>query len=324
MSEFLHPTPDNPLPENSVSGMLTMRDGKRLRYARFGAASRPLKGTVVIFAGRNECIEKYFETVRDLAERGFATAMIDWRGQGGSDRLIGGAPRGYIRDFDDYVSDVEEFWRDVVLPDCRAPFYVVGHSTGALIALRAAPRIASQLRRMVLAVPLLEFADMPMTMKATGRLARALTMIGLGRLPMPGSAAAHPSPFAYNKLTSDPMRYARNVGIFRAFPELGTGRPTVAWVGAVCRAVEAVQDPVFMEKLPVPVLIVAAGSDEVVSTLAIQRYARRFRANSAITIDGARHELMQESDIYRQQFFAAFDAFVPGSDLFPAEADPTI
>ena len=33
-----------------------------------------------------------------------------------------------------------------------------------------------------------------------------------------------------------------------------------------------------------------------------------------VTIDGARHEILQEADIYREQFWAAFDAFVPGSD----------
>ena len=321
MTEFLHPTEDNPVPADAVSGMLALRDGKRIRYARFAATGRPLKGTVVVFAGRNECIEKYFETVRDLAARGFGVAMIDWRGQGGSDRMLRGKPRGYVRDFGEYVSDMEEFWRDVVLPDCRAPFYALGHSTGALIALLAAPRLATQLRRMVLAAPLLEFADMPTSMKRTGRLARALAMTGFGRVPMPGSAASQPAPFAYNKLTSDPLRYARNVAIYRAHPELATGRPTVAWVGAVCRAVETVSDPGFMARLPVPTLIVAAGSDEVVSTLAIQRYTRRLKANAAITIDGARHEMLQEADVYRQQFFAAFDAFVPGSDLFPVQAE---
>ena len=32
-----------------------------------------------------------------------------------------------------------------------------------------------------------------------------------------------------------------------------------------------------------------------------------------VTIDGARHEIMMERDIYRAQLWGAFDAFVPGS-----------
>ena len=43
-----------------------------------------------------------------------------------------------------------------------------------------------------------------------------------------------PASFATNKLTSDPDRYRRNLGIYEAHPELGTGKPTVGWVHAAC------------------------------------------------------------------------------------------
>ena len=64
-------------------------------------------------------------------------------------------------------------------------------------------------------------------------------------------------------------------------------------------------------------LFIAAGADAVVSTPAIEHYVRRVKSGSLLTIDGARHEILQEADIYREQFFAAFDAFVPGSDPAP-------
>jgi lysophospholipase len=37
------------------------------------------------------------------------------------------------------------------------------------------------------------------------------------------------------------------------------------------------------------------------------------KAGHVVTIPGARHELLQEADIYREQALAAFDAFIPGS-----------
>ncbi len=40
---------------------------------------------------------------------------------------------------------------------------------------------------------------------------------------------------------------------------------------------------------------------------------RRLRGGQILTIAGARHELLQETDIFREQLFAAFDAFVPGN-----------
>jgi alpha-beta hydrolase superfamily lysophospholipase len=52
-----------------------------LRYARWAARGAP-QGTVCVFTGRSEAIEKYFETIADLLARGFAVAAMDWRGQG--------------------------------------------------------------------------------------------------------------------------------------------------------------------------------------------------------------------------------------------------
>ena len=105
VSELLHETPGNPLPEGARAGLLRTHDGKKLRYARFDATERPLKGTVVLLPGRNESIEKYFETIADLTRRGLAVATLDWRGQGLSDRLLRNRERGHVDRFDSYVRD---------------------------------------------------------------------------------------------------------------------------------------------------------------------------------------------------------------------------
>jgi lysophospholipase len=60
----------------------------------------------------------------------------------------------------------------------------------------------------------------------------------------------------------------------------------------------------------------AAGRDEIVSTSAIEDFSIRLRTGSHLIVPGAKHELMMERDRYRAQFWAAFDAFVPGSPLF--------
>jgi lysophospholipase len=62
----------------------------------------------------------------------------------------------------------------------------------------------------------------------------------------------------------------------------------------------------------IPVLLVNAGADSVVSVRAVERMARRLRGASYVLVAGARHELMMERDIFAAQFWAAFDAFVPG------------
>jgi len=316
MSEIVFATEGNPLPDRMVAGRLTMRDGKSIRYARFAAGSRPLKGTVVIIPGRNESIEKYFETVRDLSARGLGSLVFDLRGQGGSDRLLRDPERGHVASFDDYVADLEEVFDEVVLPDCRGPYYLLAHSTGALVALLAAPTLINRVRRMVLTSPLIAFARLPVSMKTLRRVTGLLYRLGLGsRYFGGGPRKSDPAPFSTNKLTTDHARYERNQSIYREHPELGIGGPTAAWIHAACVASERLDDPDFIGRIHIPLLIIAAGADEVVSTPATERLASRIRAGSIITIDGARHELLQEADLYREQVLAAFDAFVPGTDL---------
>eukprot|EP01035_Chromulina_nebulosa_P032084 gene32084-42819_t len=69
--------PANPVPDDVVSGTIKTPDGAELRFARW-APPAGRKGTVCVFTGRGESIEKYFETVRDLRDRGFAGALLEW------------------------------------------------------------------------------------------------------------------------------------------------------------------------------------------------------------------------------------------------------
>ena len=54
----------------------------------------------------------------------------------------------------------------------------------------------------------------------------------------------------------------------------------------------------------------------IVSTAATARFAVRLRAGSHLVVPGSRHEILTERDPFRAQFWAAFDAFVPGSPAY--------
>ena len=128
----------NPVPEGAVAGMITTSDGVKLRFARWRPAARRSRGTVCLFQGRAEAIEKYFEVVGDLRRRGFAVATLDWRGQGGSERRLRNRRKGHVDSFAEYDRDLDAFMEQVALPDCPPPHFALAHSTGGLIA--SAPR----------------------------------------------------------------------------------------------------------------------------------------------------------------------------------------
>lgn len=153
MSELLFETDANPVPHGIRAGLLEAHGGKTLRYAILKVETRPMRGTVLLLQGRNEFIEKYFETMADLSARGFTVLTFDWRGQGGSTRLLKDRQRGYVRSFDDYSDDLDLILSQIALPDCPPPFYVLGHSAGALVALASMGRLTSRVSRMVLCAP---------------------------------------------------------------------------------------------------------------------------------------------------------------------------
>ncbi len=312
MGDLFFESPGNPRPGNAVGGFLRTPDGHRLRYARIDAPGSP-RGTVVLLQGRNECIEKYFETASDLADRGLSSVAMDWRGQGGSDRLIRDRMRGHVRRFDDYVRDLHQLFEEVVTRRCPGPYYILGHSTGSLVGLLAAPILEARVRRMVLVAPFLGVVGLPLSTRGIKRIMNILYWLGIRKLYAYGGKRGMVAiPFVSNKVTTDEARYRRNVAIYDAHPHLALGGPTVSWVRAACLATDKVHMPAFMATIRIPTLIVAAGSDKVVSTPDAEAYARRLKAASLVTIDGARHEILQEADRYRQQLLAAFDAFVSG------------
>ena len=120
----------NPVPSGATTGFFKGHDGIKLRFARWEATRGPRRGTVCLFQGRGEFIEKYFEVVADLRRRGFSVATMDWRGQGGSDRLLSNPRKGHVRSFADFDQDLAQFMKEVVLPDCQPPYRRAGPLDG--------------------------------------------------------------------------------------------------------------------------------------------------------------------------------------------------
>src|SRR5215469_9194437 len=180
--------PANPVPDDAATAMLQTPDDVLLRYARW-APPPGRKGTVCIFQGRAEFIEKYFEVVRDLRARGFAVATLDWRGQGLSQRALHDRYRGHVTSFADYGIDLETFMKEVVLPDCPPPLFALGHSMGATVLIQAAAKGHRWFDRMVLTAPLIRLGQRRMYGLAPG-LARLLRMTGRGGGYIPGGSAA--------------------------------------------------------------------------------------------------------------------------------------
>jgi lysophospholipase len=304
----------NPIPSGAITGRFAGHNGVALRYARWEATRSPRRGTVVICQGRGEFIEKYFEVIADLRRRGFAVATHDWRGQGGSQRLLADPRKGHVHSFADFDRDLVRFMKDIVLPDCPPPYIGLGHSMGGNILLRQVTVTGSWFDRMILSAPMIALADEKVRVpQALARLyAEVIGALGGARWYVPGGTdrPAETAPFDSNDLTSDEDRFSRNRQILEAAPQLGLGSPTIGWLRAAYRSCVMLQRPNYAARAQVPMLLVAAGSDRVVSSSAIEAFASRLKIGAHVLITSSRHEILQERDNIRAQFWAAFDAYL--------------
>ena len=310
------PPDGQPFPPHELVPLLT-RDGYRLRAAFFPLAEGiAAKGTILLLQGRSEFIEKYREVIGELLGRGFAVASFDWRGQGGSERLLRTSLAGHVEDFEDYQLDLEAAIAAMKLHDLPQPWSLLAHSMGGCLALHHIARGNSPFRRAVLAAPLIGLAG-PGGSMAGQVVSRMLSALGFAtrRIPFGTDVPRLQGPFEGNPFTRDPSRFSTARGWLEAYPHLGVADPTIGWVSAALHALDRFGDEDFGCLSRTPVLMLLAGEDRVVLTASAEKLALRLRSASALVLPGSRHEILMEKDEVRALFWAAFDAFVPGEDI---------
>lgn len=309
-------TPGNPVPLQPVVAEIATADGCRLRTARWMPSGKRQRGTVLLIQGRSEFIEKYFEVVGDLCSRGFGVVAFDWRGQGGSSRLLPNPRKGHVDDFSDYERDLDAVIDQVMVPHLPRPWFSLAHSMGGAVLIHALRREPDLVARAVITAPMIEISRM-MAPSSAGVMAALLDGAGLGGsfVPGGGETAVTTKPFAGNPVTLDAARYGRAADVIAAAPHLGLGDPTIGWLNAACRAMAPFRDPNFPLQIRTPLLCIAGTADAVTSTPAVERFAARLKAGRSVILTGALHEIMMERDEVRALFWAAFDAFIPGSEI---------
>lgn len=310
----LYSTPETPIPADPVVTAITAKDGVVLRVACWSAGSAS-RGTVAILPGRAEFIERYFETVTELLERRFDVVVMDWRGQGLSERQLRDHRKGHVDDFDLYQADLAALAESVLEPSCPRPWFALGHSMGGAILIAQAHAGLSPFSRIVVTTPMISLANLRFR-KLIAFCMECLDILGFGGAYVPGfrRTPVFLQSFSQTALTSDEARHRRTADLVRAAPDLALGAPTIGWTNAAFRLMRQFEDADYPRRTLTPILVVAAGADRLVDTSATETFASRLKAGRCITLPHARHEILMESDVFRAQFWAAFDAFIPGVD----------
>ena len=294
---------DNIIAEGPTDGRaewLKTSDGVRIRVAVWHAEGP--RGTVFVLPGRTEYVEKYGRAAAVLAEAGYATLSIDWRGQGLADRALDDAMVGHVGNFAEYQLDMQAalgFARAEGLPE---PYYMMAHSMGGCIGLRslmtctdfAAAAFSAPMWGILMAAWMRPLAVM---------LAGASHWLGYAGRYAPGTGPSTyvlDAPFAGNTLTTDAEMwdYMRRQAI--AQPGLSLGGPSMAWLDAAlaeCHALSLMASP------GVPAVCTLGLQERIVDVAPIHLRMAQWRGGRLDLAAAAEHEVMMERPATRAAFF---------------------
>lgn len=297
-------------------------DNINIAYAvNFNDTKRPY---IILVPGRTEGYLKYKELAYDLDQQGFDCIIIDHRGQGLSQRLLTNQFKGYVGKFDHYAQDLHQLLSQV-LPEkhpkqCQSSF-MLAHSMGGLIALRYLQNHKHNVRSLVLSSPMIAVnsGNTPLWLAkflvACG--SKLNTWLTNGTRLHEGDSSEkdawyffdqqdhEDTLFADNVLMHSPERFQHFQNLYQTRPELQLGGVTFHWLKQALQANKDVfQD---LDKIKVPVLMMQAGKEKLVSNEAQNNFCQQLHNINAtccingkpMVISGAYHELFFEIDEYR-------------------------
>ena len=298
-------------PSGGDSFFYKTSDGVNLRIAIWNETSS--KGTILLQSGRTEFIEKYYEVIQEFVNRGFCVALMDWRGQGLSDRVAKDIRIGHVDNFSDYDSDFEEVIRKIYQDSCPKPWIVMGHSMGGCLVASSAAKNTDLFDAIILCAPMLTL-QMPNLIKKLIHVLGFMTKIGLKE-----KALARPewhedegwreNPFTENQVTSDPIRYERTMMLVREHQEHAIGGLTVGWVYGALKRTREMISPGWIKKIEQPLLLLNATKDKLVNPKESKKICSQSDTVTIEDIDGE-HEILMETDLIREQAWNAIDEFL--------------
>jgi lysophospholipase len=276
---------------------------------------------VLLLEGRGEFLEKYGPTVERLVAEGLVVLALDWRGQGGSPRLVPGTRRGHVDDFADYLEDLALLLaraEELGLPE---PWTLLAHSMGGHVALLHLARAPGRIARAALVTPMFDIALGPLPRPLVRLLAGAALGLGAAGRYAPGQRDPVGScPFEGNPTTSCPDAFAAWWGLLRQHPERRVGGVTWGWLAAALRSIDATRAPGLLESIATPLLVLRAGDERIVCNRAIARFGARLRTATLVDFPGARHDLLWERPEVRRRVLDTLAGFLRGAEPGPPSA----
>lgn len=286
-------------------------DDVTIRYALWQATCDAPRGTVIVLPGRTEFIEKYYEVISELLERGYAVAAMDWRGQGLSTRPLANREKHYFKDFSTALPDLKQCIDEFIRPNMPGPYHILAHSMGGHLSLRFLHDYPDYIEKAIVTAPMAGINSEQMPKWIATLLANVMCKLGLDESYLSGFGDYKDGRWGWRmKLTSDFDRFEDEDYFIKHDRDLALGGITYGWLQAAIKSIKTLNSVGYPEAIKTSVLTVQAGGDQIVDNDMVTSLAARLPNGKLILVPGSMHEILKEQDQYRDQFWAAFDDFM--------------
>lgn len=292
-------------------GAFTNAKGANIRYGSLAPEGEP-KGTMIIVPGFRETIEKYFEVVREMNAKGFTVHVMDWRGQGGSDRFLKDSPQKMFSDgYGEHIETLHQFATSVIQKPA-APLILVAHSMGAHIGLRYLKEHEGVFDSAILTSPMMDIVTSPVPKVVARRMADFARIGNCAKKYVPGGSDWDEKRETQDsvKKTNDLVRGSVIKEIFKEKPELQAGAPTYGWIYHTFKSIDILNDEKYLKAIKTPLLMQISDDDVIVENKASERAARLLPNCTCVHISKAKHEIWMESDNVRNSWTAQVESFL--------------
>ncbi|MDP2206754.1 MAG: alpha/beta hydrolase [Alphaproteobacteria bacterium] len=306
------PVPSLREPDGFKWGSFTNAKGADIRYGSLKAEGES-KGTVVMLPGFRESVEKYFEAAQEMKDRGFDVWLMDWRGQGGSERYLQDNPQKMHHEgYDEQIETLHQFTQTVVDKAPSGPLIMSAHSMGAHIGLRYLKEHAGVFDSAMLSAPMLDINTGTLPKPLARQMAKFAKAGNYLDKYIPGGSdwSEEKNAFKDNNKTADEARFKAAVDIVRANPDLKTGDPTYGWVYHTFQSIDILSQEDYLKEIKTPILLQISEHENVVDKPAQERAAGLLPNCKRVDIAGAQHEIWHEIDALRKLWLDKVDTFL--------------
>lgn len=292
---------------------ITLSDGARIRLGHWlPKKTSPHPAIILLLQGRSSYIEKFEETIEDLRVRGYEVWTFDWRGSGGSSRLIASnSQKVHIDTYETYINDLDYIIRTHIKPHRQAPIILMGISMGGHLALRFIEEKPKEVAGAFLVAPMLNLNTRPYPVWFARLMVSTAYYLGFGSSYAFGygdyqlNLKIDPQKVA----TTDLARYRRQLDLNLSRMSLVTAGPTFGWVHQTFNSIDLVNSPSSLKKISVPVMIIRAGQENVVDASQDPSLCATISQCKFKTYEKARHNILIEQDAIRTALFKDLEEF---------------